>query len=55
MSQVVEWFGDSIYPVDGIVTGIWPLADWRKALTTASAGPRARCVKAVLRPTWICP
>lgn len=50
MSQVVEWLGDSSYPVDGIVTGIWPLADWRKALTTASAGPRAGCVKAVLRP-----
>ena len=41
MAQVVEWFADSSYPVDGIVTHTFDLDDWRTGVETASAGPRA--------------
>jgi threonine dehydrogenase-like Zn-dependent dehydrogenase len=50
MARVVEWLGDDSYPVDGIVTGVYPLDDWRAALAAASGGPAAQNVKAVLRP-----
>ncbi len=50
MSQVVEWLADPTYPVDGLVTHVFDLADWKQGLATASAGPRASCVKATLRP-----
>jgi threonine dehydrogenase-like Zn-dependent dehydrogenase len=50
MAQVVEWFADTSYPVDGIVTHTFDLQDWRQGLETASAGPRAHCIKATLRP-----
>lgn len=50
MAQVVEWLGDAQYPVDGLVTHTYDLDHWRDALATASAGPRARNVKATLRP-----
>ena len=49
-SQVVQWLADDRYPVDGILTHTFDLADWRTALQTASAGPRSACVKAALRP-----
>jgi threonine dehydrogenase-like Zn-dependent dehydrogenase len=50
MAQVVEWLGDPKYRVDGIVTSVYDMEKWQKAIETASAGPRARSVKATLRP-----
>ena len=50
MSQVVEWLSDPAYAVDGLVTHTFRLDDWRTALETASAGPRASAVKVVFRP-----
>jgi threonine dehydrogenase-like Zn-dependent dehydrogenase len=50
MSQVVEWLAEPSYPVDGLVTHTFGLDDWRAALRTASAGPRAGAVKVALRP-----
>jgi L-iditol 2-dehydrogenase len=50
MAQVVEWLADPAYPVDGLVTHVFPLAEWKQGLAAASAGPRAGCVKAALRP-----
>ena len=50
MAQVVEWLGDERYAVDGLVTHTFPLAEWKDGLAAASAGPRAGCVKAALRP-----
>ncbi|MEU4220552.1 zinc-binding dehydrogenase [Actinoplanes sp. NPDC026623] len=50
MSQVVEWLGDPSYAVDGLLTHVFGLDDWRTALRTASAGPRAQAVKVALRP-----
>jgi threonine dehydrogenase-like Zn-dependent dehydrogenase len=50
MSQVVEWLADARFSVDGLVTHVFALTQWREALTTASAGPRAGCIKATLRP-----
>ena len=50
MAQVVEWLADPRYRVDGIVTHVFDLADWAQALQAASAGPRAGCIKATLRP-----
>lgn len=50
MDQVVEWLGDAAYPVDHLVTHVYALDDWRTALSTASAGPRAGAVKVALRP-----
>lgn len=49
-SQVVGWLADDRYAVDGLVTHTFDLDDWRTGLDTASGGPRAGCVKAVLRP-----
>ncbi len=49
-AQIREWLADDRYPVDGIVTHEFALDEWRNALATASDGPRAACVKAVLRP-----
>jgi len=50
MDQVVDWLGDEAYPVDHLVTHVHPLDEWRTALSTASAGPRAAAVKVALRP-----
>jgi threonine dehydrogenase-like Zn-dependent dehydrogenase len=50
MAQVVEWLADPGYLVDGIVTHTFDLDDWKEGLETASAGPRAGCIKATLRP-----
>ncbi|MEU7908863.1 zinc-binding dehydrogenase [Actinoplanes sp. NPDC049118] len=50
MSQVVEWLADPSYAVDGLVTHTFGLGEWRAALRTASAGPRAGAVKVALRP-----
>jgi threonine dehydrogenase-like Zn-dependent dehydrogenase len=50
MARVVEWLGDDKYPVDGMVTHTFGLDDWKQALATASAGPRAGSVKTTLRP-----
>ena len=50
MAQVVEWLADDSYRVDGIVTHLFDLDDWRDGLEAASAGPRAGCIKATLRP-----
>jgi threonine dehydrogenase-like Zn-dependent dehydrogenase len=50
MAQVVEWLADPGYRVDGIVTHTFDLEDWKQGLETASAGPRAGCIKATLRP-----
>ncbi|MEU4420463.1 alcohol dehydrogenase catalytic domain-containing protein [Actinoplanes sp. NPDC024001] len=50
MAEVVEWLGDPAYPVDDLVTHVYGLDDWRAALATASAGPRAGAVKVTLRP-----
>jgi threonine dehydrogenase-like Zn-dependent dehydrogenase len=50
MSQIVEWLADPSYPVDGVVTHTFVLPDWREALDTAAAGPRAGAVKVTLRP-----
>lgn len=49
-AEVVEWLGDTAYPVDGLVTHRFDLADWTEALGTASAGPAAGAVKVTLRP-----
>jgi threonine dehydrogenase-like Zn-dependent dehydrogenase len=50
MAQIVDWLGDPSYPVDSLVTHNFDLDDWRRAIETASAGPRAKSVKATLRP-----
>jgi threonine dehydrogenase-like Zn-dependent dehydrogenase len=50
MAQVVEWFADPRYRVDGIVTHTFDLDGWKDGLEAASAGPRAGCIKATLRP-----
>jgi threonine dehydrogenase-like Zn-dependent dehydrogenase len=49
MAQVVDWLADGAYPVDHLVTHVHALDDWRRALSTASAGPRASSVKVALR------
>ncbi|MEU4236274.1 zinc-binding dehydrogenase [Actinoplanes sp. NPDC026619] len=49
MSQVVEWLADPAYPVDDLVTHTYVLPEWRTALETAAAGPRAGAVKVTLR------
>jgi threonine dehydrogenase-like Zn-dependent dehydrogenase len=51
MSEVVRWLADPAFPVDDLVTHTFGLGDWRQALVTASAGPRARAVKVAFRPT----
>ena len=50
MAQVVDWLGDDRYRVDGLVTHTFGLEQWRTALATAAAGPRASSVKTALRP-----
>ncbi|HSO04205.1 MAG TPA: zinc-binding dehydrogenase [Candidatus Limnocylindrales bacterium] len=50
MAQVVEWFTDPGYRVDGIVTHTFDLDGWKDGLGAASAGPAAGCIKATLRP-----
>ena len=50
MAQVVEWLADPAYPADGLVTHVFDLPQWKTALATASAGPRAGAVKVTLRP-----
>ena len=49
MAEVVEWLGDPAYAADGLVTHVFGLDEWRAALRTASAGPRAGAVKVALR------
>jgi threonine dehydrogenase-like Zn-dependent dehydrogenase len=49
-AQVVEWLADPKYRVDGLVTSVFDLDQWKTAVETASAGPRARSVKATIRP-----
>ncbi|GIE94141.1 zinc-dependent alcohol dehydrogenase [Paractinoplanes rishiriensis] len=49
MSEVVTWLADPAFPVDGLVTHTYPLDEWRKALATATAGPRAGAVKVAFR------
>lgn len=50
MDRVVEWLGEDAYSVDHLVTHVYALDEWRTALATASAGPRAGAVKVALRP-----
>jgi threonine dehydrogenase-like Zn-dependent dehydrogenase len=50
MSEVVTWLADPSYPVDGLVTHVFPLEDWSSALATATAGPAAGAAKVTLRP-----
>ncbi|WP_250030094.1 zinc-dependent alcohol dehydrogenase [Paractinoplanes maris] len=50
MTQAVEWLSDPSFPVDGLVTHVYDLPEWRTALSTASAGPSASAVKVALRP-----
>jgi threonine dehydrogenase-like Zn-dependent dehydrogenase len=50
MAQVAEWLADEKYQVDGLVSHVFGLDEYRGALEVASAGPRAGCVKATLRP-----
>jgi len=48
--QMVEWLGDPSYPVDGLVTHVFDLADWKAAIGTASKGPAASAVRVAMRP-----
>jgi threonine dehydrogenase-like Zn-dependent dehydrogenase len=50
MAEIVDWLGDDSYPADHLVTHEYDLDEWRAALATASAGPRAGAVKVALRP-----
>jgi threonine dehydrogenase-like Zn-dependent dehydrogenase len=50
MAQVADWLADEKYQVDGLVSHVFGLDEYREALEVASAGPRAGCVKATLRP-----
>jgi threonine dehydrogenase-like Zn-dependent dehydrogenase len=43
--QVVEWLSDPSFPVDGLVTHVYDMADWQKAFATASAGPGAQAIR----------
>ena len=51
MEQVIDWLGDTAFPVDHLVTHVFGLDEWRQALATALAGPRSQAVKVALRPT----
>ena len=55
MAEVVDWLADPAYPVDHLVTHVAAIDDWRAALATASAGPRAGAVKVALRPNEALP
>ncbi len=48
--QVVEWLGDPSYPVDGMVTHVFDLSEWKTAIETASKGPGASAVRVAMRP-----
>lgn len=48
--HAVEWLHDPGFPADVVVTHLAQLERWQDALATASAGPRARAGKVVLRP-----
>ena len=48
--QVVEWLGDPSYPVDGLVTHLFDLSEWKTAIETASNGPAASAVRVAMRP-----
>jgi threonine dehydrogenase-like Zn-dependent dehydrogenase len=48
--QVLEWLADPTYPVDGMVTGVFDLTDWRQGIQTASKGPAAQSIRVGLRP-----
>jgi threonine dehydrogenase-like Zn-dependent dehydrogenase len=48
--QMVEWLGDRSYPVDGLVTHVFDLAEWKTAIETASKGPGASAVRVAMRP-----
>jgi len=48
--QMVEWLGDPSYPVDGLVTHVFDLAEWKTAIETASKGPAASAVRVAMRP-----
>ena len=50
MSEVVGWLAEPSFPAGDLVTHTFPLASWRTALDTASAGPRAQAVKVTLTP-----
>ena len=50
IEHAVAWLGDDAFPVDRLVTHLAPLERWQDAFATASAGPRARAGKVVLRP-----
>ena len=50
MAQVAEWLADEKYLVDGLVSHVFGLDEYRTALEVASKGPAAGCVKATLRP-----
>lgn len=50
MARVTEWLADPAYPVDGLVTHTFPLDEWKAAVATAAAGPRAGAVKVAFRP-----
>jgi threonine dehydrogenase-like Zn-dependent dehydrogenase len=48
--QALEWLADPAYPVDGMVTHVYDLGEWRTALDTASKGPEAGAVRVAMRP-----
>jgi threonine dehydrogenase-like Zn-dependent dehydrogenase len=50
MAQVVDWLAEPSFAIDGLLTHVVGLDDWRTALRIASAGPRAGAVKVALRP-----
>ena len=48
--QVLDWFADPTFPVDGMVTHTYDLSEWKQAIQTASAGPGAQAIRVGLRP-----
>lgn len=50
MAQIGDWLREDSYRVDGIVTHVFGLDEWKQGLATAAAGPAAQSVKATLRP-----
>jgi threonine dehydrogenase-like Zn-dependent dehydrogenase len=49
IEHAVDWLHDDAFPVDHLVTHLAPLERWQDPFATASAGPRARAGKVVLR------
>jgi threonine dehydrogenase-like Zn-dependent dehydrogenase len=45
---VRDWLADPTYPADIILTHRFPLDDYRQALDTATAGPRAQAIRVAL-------